>query len=277
MHKPFRSLLLAALAMLAVCSIPAQTIIGAWSFGDPSIANSGSGVVVFLSNGYFFHAENADTGAAPTGFNGMERGTYSWNSGTGAMTLATLTDSNGDIGPSSIFSGALFSVSGNTLTITDADGPSTGSSTMSRVSDASTLVGAWSFGDPSVANSGSGVVVFLPNGYFYHAENADTGAAPTGFNGMERGTYLWTPGSGAMTLSTLTDSNGDIGPSSIFSGALFSVSGNTLTITDADGPSTGSSTMSRVSAIPEPSTYAALAGLGALGLAFWRRRRARVA
>ena len=28
-----------------------------------------------------------------------------------------------------------------------------------------------------------------------------------------------------------------------------------------------------VSAIPEPSTYAALAGLGALGLAFWRRRR----
>ncbi|MDI1248130.1 MAG: PEP-CTERM sorting domain-containing protein [Lacunisphaera sp.] len=30
-----------------------------------------------------------------------------------------------------------------------------------------------------------------------------------------------------------------------------------------------------VSAIPEPSTYAAFAGLGALGLAFWRRRQAR--
>lgn len=30
------------------------------------------------------------------------------------------------------------------------------------------------------------------------------------------------------------------------------------------------------SAIPEPSTYAAMAGLGALGLAFWHRRRARV-
>ncbi|HVT73199.1 MAG TPA: PEP-CTERM sorting domain-containing protein [Lacunisphaera sp.] len=29
-----------------------------------------------------------------------------------------------------------------------------------------------------------------------------------------------------------------------------------------------------VSAVPEPSTYAAFAGLGALGLAFWRRRRA---
>jgi hypothetical protein len=32
-----------------------------------------------------------------------------------------------------------------------------------------------------------------------------------------------------------------------------------------------------VSAIPEPSTYAAFAGLGALGLAFWRRRQVRAA
>jgi hypothetical protein len=32
-----------------------------------------------------------------------------------------------------------------------------------------------------------------------------------------------------------------------------------------------------VSAIPEPSTYAAFAGLGALGLAVWRRRQARAA
>jgi len=32
-------------------------------------------------------------------------------------------------------------------------------------------------------------------------------------------------------------------------------------------------TLTATSAVPEPSTYAALAGLGALGLALWRRRR----
>ena len=32
-----------------------------------------------------------------------------------------------------------------------------------------------------------------------------------------------------------------------------------------------------VSAIPEPSTYAAIAGAGVLGLALWRRRQTRIA
>lgn len=41
----------------------------------------------------------------------------------------------------------------------------------------------------------------------------------------------------------------------------------------ADGPSTYASNLGSGSAVPEPSTYAALAGIAALGLAMWRRRR----
>ena len=46
--------------------------------------------------------------------------------------------------------------------------------------------------------------------------------------------------------------------------------GNLLTVN-------GDTTLTSVSAVPEPSTYAAAAGLGALGLAFWQRRRRQVA
>ena len=46
-----------------------------------------------------------------------------------------------------------------------------------------------------------------------------------------------------------------------------------FTLTGAGGAS-GNIISLTTGAIPEPSTYAALAGLGALGLAFWRRRRA---
>ena len=59
-----------------------------------------------------------------------------------------------------------------------------------------------------------------------------------------------------------------------FSGGtgLTAISGGTL-----DGVQTsglyGTTTTFQLTAIPEPSTYAAFAGLGALGLAFWRRRK----
>lgn len=46
------------------------------------------------------------------------------------------------------------------------------------------------------------------------------------------------------------------------------------TSSDADFFGFDNASLSYVSAVPEPSTYAALLGLGAFGLAAWRRRRA---
>ena len=39
---------------------------------------------------------------APHGFDGFERGTYTWDAKTGAFTSATVQDLNGDIGVSNL-------------------------------------------------------------------------------------------------------------------------------------------------------------------------------
>lgn len=71
---------------------PANPIVGGWRICDN--AGSDTGVLVFLDNGTYFHAEvNAEDG------NGMERGTYSWNSGTEILTInSTPVDTNAQIG-----------------------------------------------------------------------------------------------------------------------------------------------------------------------------------
>jgi hypothetical protein len=66
------------------------------------------------------------------------------------------------------------------------------------------------------------------------------------------------------------------GAGNVTSGFNFGVFGNSNLTTSLSVGSVYADNFA-VSAIPEPSTYAAFAGLGALGLAFWRRRQARAA
>ena len=80
--------------------LAAQSVVGAWYFGDTR--SDDSGVVVFLDNGYYFHIVNATPGDAPAGFDGFERGTYGWNPATGAFTATTLYNGDGDLGLSDL-------------------------------------------------------------------------------------------------------------------------------------------------------------------------------
>jgi hypothetical protein len=251
-------LLFAALLLAPTARLSAQAIVGAWSYGDTASTDSSStGVFVFLSNGVYFHAESAASDA--NGQTGMERGTYSWDSVTDIFTLhSIIANSDGqwglshDPGPGGSFT---FGLSGDTA----FDG------FLTRVTGGSAIVGAWTYGDfENPTPNGVGVFVFLSNGVYFHAESENSD--PNGQNGMERGTYSWDPVTGSFTLhSIIANSNGqwglshDPGPGSSFS---FEISGDTA----FDG------FMTRVTAVPEPSTYAAFAGLGALGLALWRRR-----
>ena len=188
-------LLVALLSLLAVAQASAQSIVGAWSFDDIDTTKEGAAVVVFLANGSFYYIENVAKSEAPGGFPGYERGTYAWNPATSAITLNVLQDLNGDTGAGGLNgrTDLKFSISGNTgtFTIPGGDGPAV----TTRVTGASPIVGGWSFGNAALAND-SGVLVFLPNGVYFMAEDGDSSPVtgdPSGHDGIEIGTYAWNP------------------------------------------------------------------------------------
>ncbi|MBI2814822.1 MAG: PEP-CTERM sorting domain-containing protein [Opitutae bacterium] len=88
----------------------------------------------------------------------------------------------------------------------------------------------------------------------------ENGATYFFYDGIQYGAGVGTHGT--TTGSFFLGSGGGYG----FSGAIDNVRAFTFT--------GGTFSSSMLTAIPEPSAYAALAGLGALGLAFWRRKRA---
>lgn len=259
--KKISALLLAASTLLAAVSLPAQAIVGAWSFGDTTTDDSG--VLVFFSNGIYFHVEDT---IDPSGNDGYERGTWAWDGINGhSFTVTGISDYNGDIGLSTLNAATTtLSIVGDSFVFGNPDGEGGSGDPLSRVTGGHALVGAWYTGDVTTALS-SDVVIFMPNTTYYHISDR-----PGVGQGMERGTYTWDSGTLAFSNIISMETNGSAGISGNFEA---SVSGNSLTLTDSFGPSV----LTSVSAIPEPSTYAALAGLGALGLAFWRRRRIQAA
>jgi hypothetical protein len=235
------------LSLLAVSRVSAQSIVGAWTAGDTTV--EGASVLVFLANGYYFQIQNARASEAPHGFDGFERGTYTWNDATGALTVTTIQDLNGDTGLSNLngMSGVTFVVSGDAATITIPGG---GQVSGTRVTGTSPIVGAWTLGNPALAND-SGVVVFLPNGVYFEAEDGDSASDPSGHDGIEHGTYAWNPITGLMTSSRApapyVDTNGEWGLSNTGSQLTFRVSADGLTLNGTTGPNE-SFTLARVGA-----------------------------
>ncbi|YCM42059.1 hypothetical protein V2O64_12175 [Verrucomicrobiaceae bacterium 227] len=73
---------------------PSSAIIGAWRLCDNDEARTA--VIVFLGNGYYYHGQVNQ--GDPSGEDGMERGTYSWNEATGILTATPITDTNLELG-----------------------------------------------------------------------------------------------------------------------------------------------------------------------------------
>ena len=91
----------------------ASAIVGSWFFpGDPS-------TVTFLADGTYYSTEEENN--APFAYDGMERGTYAWNSSTGVLTASPITDTNGDTGLTDLPPGFTATIVGNTMTVPDDD------------------------------------------------------------------------------------------------------------------------------------------------------------
>ena len=233
-------------------SLPAQSIVGSWSTSDN--LSEGANVISFLDNGTYIHIQDATTAEGPSGFDGYERGTYSWDPVTKAFTLTTLVDLNGDIGLSGISGqpGMTMTSLNNiiTLNVPAAGGP-VGSAPL--VVGSSPIVGGWVLGDSTQANS-TDLIVFFANGTYLMADDSSPGDA-TNHPGIERGTYTWDQGTGAFTATAIVDTNGNRGLSGVGAGVTVAVAGNTLTFTV---PSQGAYQFARVVAPPlSPSVVVA--------------------
>lgn len=97
-------------------------IVGTWKIG--------SDVITFTRSGHYIHI-TTEVEEGSDGKIGYEMGSYSWNKSTGSLTFRTTEDSNNDSGLHDEFGdplntqtvhGAIFTVTGDTLTIDDSDG-----------------------------------------------------------------------------------------------------------------------------------------------------------
>jgi cell wall-associated NlpC family hydrolase len=193
------------LASFDVAPLP-QTdtaIVGVWTENG-----NGGDAAVFLADGTYFHIDTRHGTQTPSEhISGFERGRYRWDAASGAFFFATLHDTNGSVGLSggNGLIGLTATVSGDTLDIAN------GGIVLTRVTAAaSSIVGGWVFGDPAVEDSGR-IVAFFPDGTFMSAEDGSSAAHPSGRDGVEGGTYTWSPDTGAFTINVTIDTNGGWG------------------------------------------------------------------
>jgi len=176
--------------MLSLFLLPAvaSPIVGAWVRNNG--AEGDSEVLVFLANGIYFHAEDSDVDT-------MQRGRYLWDEETGGLNLTPETQA----GDSELPLSFNFSIEGDVAA----------SGEFQRVaSETNPFVGGWSFGDATSADTGAGIVVFLENGVYFHAEDIEADP-PFEQDGMERGTYSWNPETRDFSATQTADTNGQIG------------------------------------------------------------------
>jgi hypothetical protein len=207
-----------------------DTQIGSWLYSDADT----NLVLTFLDDTRYMVARDKLEIGDPLCFDGMESGTYTWNSETGEFSVTNANDTTGDCGLTSV-EGEIYSatvtVDGNTLTLTDDEG----AFPLTRVVAANNpLIGSWHFSDSDT----NIVITFLDDTRYMVARDKLEIGDPLCFDGMESGTYTWNSETGEFSVTNANDTTGDCGLTSV-EGEIYSatvtVSEDVLTLTDDEG------------------------------------------
>ena len=208
------------------------TLLGSWfAQNQPGF---GANFVVFTAMADGTYVVSEDGSSDPTGIDGMERGTYTYDQATGAFTGTIQRDTNGAnglAGPPSLGASLTMTVNGNTLTVGQSDN-------YTRVIDtavpANPAVGAWRF-DNTDGPGTLAVLTLFADGAFVLV----TDEVAPGSDGIERG--LYSIANGNVTFTKTIDTNSASG---FFNPAVpgptveqIAIAGDTMTLTSPGEPS----------------------------------------
>ena len=210
-----------------------SAIIGSWYVNQTPVLNNAAGgpiVMTFLANGQYVIGQDGDPLSDPSGQDGMEWGTYSYDGTTLTWNNRGL-DTNGGWGLGASGSAAV-SVINDVLTF-DVGAPD--SIAIARVNSAS-IIGGWQA--DGVADDQTIVLTVIDGTNYMLSHGNGAIPDPAGQAGIEYGTYTWDEITGAFAFTTVTDTTGVFGIShSTFDNIV--ISGDTMTISTAGvGPET---------------------------------------
>ncbi|WP_221795033.1 hypothetical protein [Oceanobacter mangrovi] len=194
----------------SLTELAATSVVGVWS---NYISDSNFVYLVLLDDGTLIYAEDdpdAETSDDPTengsDQNGVERGTYTYDSDTGKLKVSLTFDENtasdgsgiGEIGSTSTFTLSLAD-SGASLVVEEAN------FTLTRETfDADSIEGFWSMTD---GDSWSYLGIFA-DGHLMYVEY-DEDYDYNGMNGLEMADYSYDGGTGITSVTVFYDDNTD--------------------------------------------------------------------
>jgi len=214
------------------CTEITSAIVGTWSTGNPALAK-GYVLMTFLSDGTVMFGQAGHPDVDPSGQSGIERGTYSWNVGTGLLQTFMAVDTNGEWGLSNPAGTTSYNVAinGNTMSVSDGEG--TSNFPRLQASATNPLVGSWKPQDYGVGNHYY-ILSFVDDSNFFLMESGSPNGVGPG--GLQLGTYTLNQSTKVLTFTshTLNTIGGDSGtPMNVPVTLTFSNSNKTFTVPGA--------------------------------------------